>query len=177
MTSAVPPARASGVPGSLHEAGLARRCSAVVYEALLLAAVLLLAGFAILPVIAPPQSGPYSASRLYLLPAASSAFLFLYYFVVAGVYCIGFWSAGRRTLAMKAWRLVLVADDGSTVDRKRASKRYLAAWIGPMAGLAGYTLAGRWGLVAGLANYLWAAADRDRRFLHDRIAGTRLIGQ
>ncbi len=160
---------------TLPEAGLLRRCSALIYEGMLVFALLLAAGFAVLPVIAPPGSGPYAASRLYLLPPASSAFLCVYYLVIAGVYCILFWSNGRRTLPMKTWGLRLVAADGSPVDRKLASKRYFAAWIGPLAGFAGFALAGRWGLVAGALNYLWAIVDRDRRFLHDRIAGTRLV--
>jgi hypothetical protein len=34
---------------------------------------------------------------------------------------------------------------------------------------------GRWALAALALNYAWAFVDMDRQFLHDRIAGTRLM--
>jgi uncharacterized RDD family membrane protein YckC len=157
-------------------AGLGRRWCALVYEGFLLAAVLLIAGFAALPLIGPVNTGTaYSARQLYVLPWSSSAFLSLFYVAVAGVYCIFFWSNGRRTLAMKTWGLALATGDGRQVDVRHATKRYLGAWIGPAAGLAGFVLFGSWGLWAGLLNYYCAWIDRDRQFLHDRIAGTRIV--
>jgi uncharacterized RDD family membrane protein YckC len=170
------PASGSGAPGAPLSAGLGRRWCALAYEVFLLFALLLVASFAILPIIGPPHRGTaYSARELYLLPSTSSAFLFLFYVVFAGIYCIGFWSSGRRTLAMKTWGLGLATAAGRTVDIRHATKRYLAAWIGPLAGIAGYALFGSWGLIAGLLNYCWGWLDSDGRFLHDRIAGTRLI--
>lgn len=157
-------------------AGWLKRWSALVYEGLLLFALLLVAGFAALPLIGPAHSGTaYSPGQLYVLPAASSAFLFFLYVVVAGVYCVGFWSNGRRTLAMKTWGLALATGDGRELDIRRATIRYFAAWIGPAAGLVGFMLLGTWGLAAGLLNYYWGWLDPDRQFLHDRIAGTRII--
>ena len=157
-------------------AGLVRRLGALVYEGLLLFALLLVAGFAILPVVGPRTvQGSHAASDLYVLPTASGAFLFLYYFVVAGVYCITLWSGGRRTLAMKTWGLGLSARDGSPPGRRQATGRYFAAWIGPALGLACYMAVGRWGLFAGLLGYAWALVDRDRQFLQDRLAGTRIV--
>ena len=157
-------------------AGLGRRWCALVYEGFLLFALLLVAGFAALPIIGPTHAGTaFSARQLYVLPSTSSAFLFFFYVVVAGIYCIGFWSNGRRTLALKTWGLALTTADGRPVDIRHATKRYLAAWIGPAAGLAGFFLLGSWGWAAGLLNYYWGWLDSDGRFLHDRIAGTRII--
>lgn len=170
-------AAASRSPGieTLTRAGLGRRWCALVYEGFLLSALILVAGFALLPIVGPPHAGlSYSARELYLLPPASSAFLFLAYTLVAGGYCIGLWSNGRRTLAMKTWGLGLVSAAGRPVDVRQATRRYLAAWIGPAAGLTGYFLFGGWGLTAGLLNYYWGWLDPDGQFLHDRIAGTRL---
>lgn len=161
---------------ALQRAGLGRRWCALIYESLLLSALLLVAGFALLPIVGPSHSGPsYSAQELYLPPPTSSAFLFLAYIVVAGGYCIVLWTNGRRTLAMKTWRLGLATKDGRLVDVRHATKRYLSAWIGPAAGLAGYYLLGGWGLSAGLLNYYWGWLDPDGQFLHDRIAGTCII--
>ena len=58
--------------------------------------------------------------------------------------------------------------------------RYVAAWLGPALGLAAYVLLkplGWGGLAWPLLALNWIAAfvDRDRQFLHDRIAGTRIV--
>ena len=168
------PAASGGA--AARPAGLGRRWCALMYEAFLVSALLLIAGFAALPLIGPHLAAAgLSVRQLYLLPTASSAFLFLYYVVVAGVYCIGFWSNGRRTLAMKTWGLGLAASDGHPPDIRHATKRYLAAWIGPAAGFAAYGAIGVWGLVVLPLNYYWGWLDRERQFLHDRLAGTRVI--
>lgn len=170
------PAGGSWAAEARLPAGLGRRWCALVYEGFLLFALFLVAGFAALPIIGLSHAGAaYSAQQFYMLPPSSSAFLFFFYVVVAGIYSIGFWSNGRRTLAMKTWGLGLATADGQPVDIRHATKRYLAAWIGPTAGLAGFALLGGWGLAAALLNYYWGWLDRDRRFLHDRIAGTRII--
>lgn len=170
------PASGSTAMKARLSAGLGRRWCALVYEGFLLFALLLVAGFAVLPIIGPPHTRTgYSAQQLYVLPSTSSAFLFFFYVMVAGIYCIGFWSNGRRTLAMKTWRLGIAMADGRAVDIRSATKRYFAAWIGPAAGITGFYLFGGWGLAAGFLNYYWGWLDRDGRFLHDRIAGTRII--
>ena len=86
----------------------------------------------------------------------------------------------RRTLAQKTWRIRLVDRAGKPVGCGQALVRYAAAWIGPAAALAAYVAlrpvadAGYAAALLGL-NYAWALVDRDRQFLHDRIAGTRAI--
>jgi uncharacterized RDD family membrane protein YckC len=81
---------------------------------------------------------------------------------------------------MKTWRLALVDASGAPVSPRRALVRYAAAWIGPALAVAVYALLAPHGLGA-LAwpvlalNWLAAFVDPDRRFLHDRVAGTRLV--
>src|SRR5262249_62423928 len=101
-------------------------------------------------------------------------------FMAGALYFGWTWSNSRRTLPMKTWRLRLVTRDGKAIDAKRALVRYAAAWIGPVMALASYALLERsghvkhalWFLALGFA---WALGDRVRQFLHDRIAGTRLV--
>ena len=81
-------------------------------------------------------------------------------FVVLLIYCLWFWSDGRQTLAMKTWRIRLVTRDGLPLRPAQALLRYLLCW--PSIGLGG-------------AGIVWAVFDRDRQFLHDRLAGTRLV--
>jgi uncharacterized RDD family membrane protein YckC len=81
--------------------------------------------------------------------------------VVVGAYFSWFWTRGGQTLAMKTWRIRLVRWDGGNVGVARALHRYAIAVVGTVA--------------LGLG-FLWALVDRDRQFLHDRLAGTALVG-
>lgn len=91
---------------------------------------------------------------------ATPRILQLHFFATLLAYFVWFWSAGRRTLAMKTWHLRLATSEGQPLTPARALLRYLLSW--PSLGLLGIGV-------------LWAMLDRDGQFLHDRIAGTRLI--
>ena len=63
----------------------------------------------------------------------------------------------------------------------QAAWRFVAWWIGPGLALGAYMALqplgfGSWALPLLAVNYAWALVDRERQFLHDRLAGTRLIG-
>jgi uncharacterized RDD family membrane protein YckC len=79
---------------------------------------------------------------------------------VCGAYFVSFWTRGGQTLPMKTWRLRVVRWDGAPVSATRAIHRYVVALLGSAA--------------AGLG-FAWALVDRDRQFLHDRLAGTAII--
>lgn len=182
--TAHPPAPAAAPaepPGALAPASLARRAGALIYEWLLLTALLFVASFALLPLVSPEPATLAPTARTLQLPSIPArAFTFLTLFAVGALYFVTSWTGGRRTLAMKTWRLRLVGPDGVAPDRQRALLRYLAAWIGPALALAAYVALRPLGLSAHVVwlvafNWLWALVDRDRCFLHDRIAGTRLV--
>ena len=169
-------------------AGLARRLGASAYEALLLAALLLLVGFALLPFVTPTNPITVAALRgsgvgqpvPYLMSRPARAVSGALLFGVCCAYCVGPWSGGRRTLPMKTWRLALRSAGGAPVPPQAAMLRYFACWIGPVFAIAGYlALAplghGRWALALVAVNYAWAFVDRDRQYLQDRIARTRLF--
>lgn len=107
-------------------------------------------------------------------------------FMVIGAYFTFFWCRGGQTLAMQTWRIRLVAvSDSVLVDRvlfRKAVLRYLLAWlwflpaliIDSIFGLKGWPSIG----VIMVGMLLWLATVRmnsDRQFLHDRLAGTRLV--
>jgi len=73
--------------------------------------------------------------------------------VFAG-YFLWSWLRGGQTLAMKAWKIRLVE-----VTPAKALLRFVLALV----------------LVPSLISLLWSLFDRDRQFLHDRLAGTRLV--
>jgi uncharacterized RDD family membrane protein YckC len=117
------------------------------YEGVLLTAVWIAAGFVFLSLHKDVTADGWRiAFQLYLV-------------VVTGVYCIVFWRWGQ-TLPMKTWCIRLVNAQGQPPDALRALLRYLLAI--PSLCLLGVGL-------------FWALADRDRQFLHDRLAGLRLV--
>ncbi len=153
-------------------ASLRRRFAALVYESLLLVAVVFAANFALLPLVTPRHGKDLVVPAL----AERVALFWLLFAILAG-YFVWSWSRGRRTLAMKTWRLRLVDRVGQPLAPRTALLRYLAAWIGPALAVAAYAALSPIGLGAHAAwlvafNFLWAFVDRDRLFLHDRIAGT-----
>ena len=166
--------------GMSERAGVIRRLAASLYETLLLAALALVVGFALTPVLTAGPSLPALEHALPLLTPAAQALSFGCLFAAFGAYCAWGWSDGRRTLPMKTWRLTLVRIDRTAPDGRTALVRYFAGWIGPALALLGYVAlrkAGHGTFALGLIafNYLWAFADPDRCFLHDRLAGTRIV--
>jgi len=129
-------------------ASLARRFLSVFYEALLLAAVLF-AGT--LPVLILMQHAETALTR---------PLLQLYLSLLGGTYFVWQWLHGGQTLPMKSWRIRLVTHEGTQLTPRHAIYRFIFA-------LLSLALFG--------AGFLWAFFDRDRQFLHDRLAGTKII--
>lgn len=124
------------------------RIAAMIYEALLVTAVIFIAALPFLYLVGNAETGwRHLAFQLYLLGV-----LFAYFST--------FWLRSGQTLAMKTWRIRLVDLAGDTISLKQAALRFALALVGLM--LAG-------------AGFWWALFDRDRQFLHDRIARTRLV--
>lgn len=101
---------------------------------------------------------------------------------VLGLYFVWFWTHSGQTLPMKTWRLRVVAADGSPLSAARAIARYVLAWLWFLPPLALHPLLGlslpRTLLAAAVWFVLWAATgriDANRQFLHDRLAGTRIV--
>lgn len=102
--------------------------------------------------------------------------------LVVAVYFVWFWTHGGQTLPMKTWHLRIVDRNLQPLSASRALARYLLAWLWFLPPLALHPLLG-WNiphtlLALGGWVVLWAGAQRldpQRQFLHDRLAGTRLI--
>ena len=160
------------------QAGIVRRLAATLYEILLLGALAVAIGLLLLPFLG--AGAAQGGGALVLPPRGARAISFACLFAAFGAYCVWLWSGGRRTLPMRTWGLALATTTGGPVGWLRAVVRYVAAWIGPACAIAGYLALrpyGHRGWAAALLaiNYAWAFVDRDRRFLHDRLAGTRLV--
>ena len=174
---AADPASQAATGSPRANAPLVRRYLALGYEGLLLAAIALLVGFLTLPAVATTAGANRSLAVPSLAGRALSACLL---FGAAGLYFVWSWTGGRRTLPMKTWKMALARADGGPVDGKAAVVRYMAAWAGPAAALIAHSALspaglGAYALWLAALGYLWPFVDRDRQFLHDRIAGTRIV--
>jgi uncharacterized RDD family membrane protein YckC len=136
-----------------RSAGFGRRFAALIYDGILLCALLMI----------------YTAAALAFTPghvAISRAFGVWFYVycagelaVIAGYYILN-WVRSGQTLGMRAWRLRAVSDSGKPLSGRSAALRFvcgLVAW--PPAALG----------------VLWLYLDPDRLALHDRLSETRVV--
>jgi len=134
-------------------AGFGRRLAALIYDALLLAALLMV----------------YTGAALFfthgaaVVPASAGAWAYVYraglILVIAAYYVIN-WLRSGQTLGMRAWRLRTVSDSGRTLTLSAAALRVLfgaLAWAPAALGV------------------LWLYLDTDHLALHDRLSKTRVI--
>jgi len=159
----------SGTRLPLQAPGLWRRMACWLYEGMLLFAVVFVAGYLF---SALTQTRHALDNR-----HVQQAFLF----VVLGIYFTWFWAKGQ-TLAMKTWHIRVVDTQGRQVTQARALLRYLLSWLWflpALAAIAPFGLSGAESatIVLGWVA-VWALLSRfhpQQQFLHDALAGTRLI--
>ncbi len=170
----------AGSPLRLPSAPLWRRLAAMVYEALLVAALVLLTGlaFQVLPHLTglgQAEAGWRITGSARLVLQASIALSLAAYFGLS-------WRHGQ-TLAMRAWRLRIQTTKGELPTGRRALARLaLASLLMLPAAMAALWLIdhGRdwlgWiGFAPIIAGLLWSRIDSDRQAAFDRLAGTRLV--
>ena len=129
--------------------GLTRRLAAIMYDTLLVAALLFLAT---VPFIAMRGGEPVEVgdNRVYQIVLLAVIYAFF----------VGFWTRSGRTLGMQSWGLQLEARSGGKPTLAAASIRFFAAILS-------------WA-PAGLG-FLWQLWDPDGLTWHDRISGTRIV--
>lgn len=129
-------------------AGLARRLAAMFYDSLVLAAIMMALTAALLVFT--------DGQRI----SSDNRYYQLFLLAIIAFFFIGFWATKGRTLGMLAWRLKVIADDGSRMSWQQASLRFAAAIVSAAC--------------AGLG-YLWMFADPHRRTWHDRLSNSRVV--
>ena len=141
----------SGAPARLPDLapGLLRRLASMLYESILLFAIAFLATWLF----------QFAAGTL-RIDGWRMHLLQLFLVVVFAAYFLWCWLRGGQTLAMKTWRIRLVSKNGhARLAPKAALLRFFYALL----------------LVPTMIGIFWALVDRDRQFLHDRLAGSLLI--
>ncbi|MDP1527425.1 MAG: RDD family protein [Rhodocyclaceae bacterium] len=130
-------------------AGLRRRFASMLYESLLLLGVLSVSFML-----------PHLALGLAYEIVLPGPILVLHVFLVLGAYFVWYWHQHGHTLAMQTWKLKITRADGEKPSLNQLLLRYFLSWPS---------------LLFYGAGLIWALVDRDRQFLHDRLAGTRII--
>lgn len=132
----------------LPMAGVCRRLAALVYDALLLGALWMLATLLVVAAHGGTPIAPGNLPYQLLLVLTAATFF------------IGFWLANGQTLGMRAWRLRVERSNGEPLDLRTGIVRFAA-------GLLSLATLG--------LGLLWLLIDRDRLTLHDRLAHTRVV--
>jgi len=133
----------------VQNTGLLRRLAAIIYDALLVTALLFLAT---IPFIAVRGGEPVEVGDNLLYRGVLA--------IVVYAFFVGFWTRSGRTLGMQSWGLQLQTADDRIPGFGAASIRFFAALLS-------------W-VPAGLG-FLWQLWDKDKLAWHDRISGTRLV--
>jgi uncharacterized RDD family membrane protein YckC len=152
--------------------GIMRRVFSMLYEATLLFAVAFIATWLF----------QFAAGGAVVTGWQRTALQF-YLAAVFAAYFLWCWLRGGQTLAMKAWKIRLVVPGRTRIPARTALARLLlaAVFVGSFcaAFAAAFIHRNPWvafvTLVFSGIGLGWALFDRDRQFLHDRLAGTRLV--
>jgi len=133
----------------MRNTGLLRRIAAMLYDALLVGALLWLTTIPFIAVRG-GEAVEVSDNTVYQVALA----------IVIYAFFVGFWTRTGRTLGMQSWRLQLETMEGEKPNLAEATVRFVAAVFS-------------W-LALGLG-VLWQLWDRDGLTWHDRISGTRIV--
>ncbi len=133
---------------SLPHCSLGRRLAAILYDSLLLAAILFLASLLVLPLMGDhPSIGALLLFRLYLL-------------LIIFAFFAWFWTHGGQTLGMRAWRIRLQNRNPGPISLWQVMLRFIIATFS-------------W-LLLGLG-FLWSLIDKEKLTWHDRYSMTELV--
>jgi uncharacterized RDD family membrane protein YckC len=144
-------ASATGVSGT--SAGFGRRAAALLYDAVLLAALLVVF----------TSGAVFLNHRVAVEPKTAGVGFYLYRVglvaVIAAYYLLN-WVRSGQTLGMRAWHLRAVSESGRPLGWKAAVLRFafgILAWTPAALGV------------------LWLYADPEHLALHDRLSKTRVV--
>jgi uncharacterized RDD family membrane protein YckC len=134
-------------------AGFGRRAAALLYDAVLLAALL----------VAFTSGAVFLNHRVAVEPKTAGAWFYVYQAgllaVIFGYYLLN-WTRSGQTLGMRAWHLLAVTDTGKPLTWKAAALRFASgvlAWAPAALGV------------------LWLYVDPEHLALHDRLSKTRVL--
>lgn len=145
----------SSIPDAPRTPSLLRRLGALLYDAVLLLGLLMLATLVLIVPYDLIAARPYPHGDL-LYRTLLQGYLLA---VIAGFY-VYFWTHGGQTLGMRTWRLRVVREGDGPLSTADAMRRF--AWAAVSIAPLGL---GLW----------WCLFDREGLAWHDRRSRTRLV--
>ncbi len=134
--------------GNPQQPGPLRYLAMILYDAMLLIAILFCATVPLLFI-----TGGHAIRTGH--PGYS-----LYLMTIAYIYFGWFWTRAGQTPGMRCWRVRIQGQNDALPDWRQAGYRFLCATVG---------------LFAGGLGFLWAFIDSEQRTAHDRCSGTTLM--
>jgi len=128
--------------------GLLRRLAAILYDLLLLIALLFIATALLLPI----NAGEAFTSRQIFYP--------FYLLVISFFFYAWFWTHGGQTLGLRAWKIKVLTFDHAPISWQQALLRFIAAILSWFA--------------LGLG-FWWILIDKNHRSWHDTLSKTALF--
>ncbi len=126
-----------------------RRLGAMVYDSLLLFALLMIASVPVVMLAGGAES-----------PFIQGAGYQLYLYIVSFLFFGWFWVHGGQTLGMRSWKLQVVRDDGHALGWDSALVRFIGATVS---------------LLPLFIGFLWILFNSDRLAWHDLVSKTRIM--
>jgi uncharacterized RDD family membrane protein YckC len=119
----------------------------VIYDTLLLVAVLFLAAACLLPF----NSGAAVTTKSFIIP---------YYLAVSFLFYGWFWTHNGQTAGLKTWKLKLITTNEQPLTWKHAFIRFIGALFS-------------WSILG--IGFLWALVDKNNCTFHDYLSNTRVV--
>ena len=132
-----------------RNAGLSRRLGAILYDCLLVLALLMMVATPFIAIRGGEAVEPQTDIVYRLILAA-----------VIYAFFVGFWTRTGRTLGMQSWGLQLETPDGNRPSFSAATIRFFAALIS-------------WAPLG--LGFFWQLWDAEHLTWHDRLSKTRLV--
>ena len=128
--------------------GLLRHLAVIIYDFLLLVALLFLATALLLP---------FNGGKAF---TNQQVFYFLYLLAVSFFFYGWFWTHGGQTLGLRAWKIKVLNDKYELVNWRQACIRFTVSLFS-------------WGLLG--LGFLWILVDKNQRSWHDIASKTGLF--
>lgn len=132
----------------MHTPGFFRHTAIIVYDSLLLLALLFLATALVLPF----NSGEAFTATQFLFPC--------YLLFISFIFYGWFWTHGGQTLGMKAWKVKLQTFNNQPLSWKHVSMRFFMAILS-------------WAFFG--LGFVWQLIDKKKFTWHDRFSKTALF--
>jgi uncharacterized RDD family membrane protein YckC len=147
------------IPVANPIAALWRRLAAILYDTIVIIAIWIVVGFAVLSLFGIEEARTIEGEAIELDPLyqytlftamLGSAFLFFGWF----------WTNSGQTIGMQAWKIRIVNNDGSSISWRQVLLRYVTA-------PAALALAG--------IGYWWSLFDAQKRSWPDIVSGSMVV--